>query len=76
MANKKDELGKEVLEFTERLLKVHDHLPADYEKRVLEKLPQVNINRIRNVRYNRTRDFEILEIFEELAAEEQNKSKE
>jgi hypothetical protein len=61
------EMGKLKLEFNKRLLKIYDKLPPDFVNMVLERLPGVKANRVINARYNRTVDFEILEVLEEIA---------
>jgi hypothetical protein len=69
MANKKH-TAKEQLDFTQRLVAVHDKLPTNYISLTIEKIPGVNPNRVQNVRYNKTIDFEILEVFEEITNEQ------
>ena len=75
MANNTNDKEKLKDEFRRRLRKVKDYLPADYKKKVWERLPDASEGRIHSARYERTFDFEILEIFEELAAAEKKKVK-
>lgn len=58
---------KERMNFNTRLLKIWDKLPENFINLTLEKLPEVSASRVHNVRYNRTVDFEILEVLEEIS---------
>lgn len=56
-------------EFQRRRLAVIDRLPENYVNQVILRMPEVRASRIQNVKYGNTVDFEILEVFEELAIE-------
>jgi hypothetical protein len=69
MGTKSKISGKKKAEFNRRLLKIYDKLPTDFVNRVIKIKPDASANRIGNVRYNKTVDFEILSILERIANE-------
>jgi hypothetical protein len=58
---------KDKMDFNNRLMKIWDKLPENFINLVLEKLPEASANRIINVRYNRSVDFDILKALEEIS---------
>ena len=53
--------------FMDRLLAIDACLPDDYVNKAILIKPNLNVNRLQNVRYNKTICFEYLEILEEIA---------